>query len=202
MDLFISFSVVVTCIVSSMPSSISLDDTRRCSSQATRPTPNTVSIIPPYVGGFRISPRANLPKKALMNGFSESTTITCFAPSKRRASSHRTSPTTIPSVELSIKKPTAVTVNTSNGSISSPVLLSTDCENPLTAAIMTNQMDATLHLYMLSANAEPLDDVHLTSQMKNPIDMKNGAKRAAITPSAVELNTVAVIVTKTARCDE
>jgi hypothetical protein len=60
-------------------------------------------------------------------------------------------------------------------------------------AIIANQIDAMLHLNMLSANALPFDTDHFTSQMKKPSDMKNGASRAAITPSVVGENTVAVM---------
>jgi hypothetical protein len=61
-------------------------------------------------------------------------------------------------------------------------------------AIIANQIDATLHLYMFKAKADPELDVHLMSQMKNPRDMKNGARRAAMTPSTVDEKAVAIIL--------
>lgn len=47
---------------------------------------------------------------------------------------------------------------------------------------------------MFKAKADPELDVHLMSQMKNPRDMKNGARRAAMTPSTVGEKTVAIIL--------
>ena len=58
---------------------------------------------------------------------------------------------------------------------------------------MTNPSDAVRHLYMLSAKAEPPDAVHLVSQMKKPIVMNSGARRAAMTPSAVGEKTTTII---------
>ena len=66
-------------------------------------------------------------------------------------------------------------------------------EKPRMKHIIVNPIDAVRHLYMLRANADPPDDVHLTSHMKKPIVINNGARRAAITPSAVGENTTNVI---------
>mmetsp|Transcript_23337 Transcript_23337/g.43006 ORF Transcript_23337/g.43006 Transcript_23337/m.43006 type:complete len:282 (-) Transcript_23337:347-1192(-) len=129
----------------------------RCSSQATTPTPMTVRTIPPQAGAFNISSNPSRPKIAAAKGLRESITITCLAPRRRRASNHKTSPTMIPRVELSTKYPTLVTVNTS-----SPA----DIANPRTRHMMMNPIDATLHLYMFSANADAPEEVHRQSHIK------------------------------------
>mmetsp|Transcript_2782 Transcript_2782/g.5921 ORF Transcript_2782/g.5921 Transcript_2782/m.5921 type:complete len:289 (-) Transcript_2782:113-979(-) len=155
----------------------------RCSSQTTTPTPITVRAIPPQAGGFNISSNATRPKIAAANGLRESITITCLAPKMRNASNHRTSPTTIPRVELSTKNPTLVIVKTD----------SPDIAKPRTKHMMMKPIDATLHLYMFSANADAPEEVQRQSHMKNPSDMKNGARRAARMPSAVGENILTVM---------
>ena len=47
---------------------------------------------------------------------------------------------------------------------------------------------------LFKAKADAPLFVHLTSQMKNPNDMKNGASNAASIPSAVDENILTVII--------
>mmetsp|Transcript_3247 Transcript_3247/g.5674 ORF Transcript_3247/g.5674 Transcript_3247/m.5674 type:complete len:92 (-) Transcript_3247:64-339(-) len=56
-------------------------------------------------------------------------------------------------------------------------------EKPRIRHIIINPIDAVRHLYMFRAKADPPG--HLTSHMKKPIVINNGARRAAMTPSAV-----------------
>mmetsp|Transcript_21662 Transcript_21662/g.33033 ORF Transcript_21662/g.33033 Transcript_21662/m.33033 type:complete len:94 (+) Transcript_21662:2532-2813(+) len=70
-------------------------------------------------------------------------------------------------------------------------------EKPRIRHIIINPIDAVRHLYMFRAKADPPDAVHLTSHMKKPIVINNGARRAAMTPSAVGENTTTTMLDET-----
>jgi uncharacterized protein (DUF2267 family) len=96
-------------------------------------------------------------------------------------------------VELKVKNPIDCTLKT---------LEDPRCENPRIAATIANQIEATLHLNIFSANADPPETVHRISQMKNPRDMNRGANNAAMTPSTVDENTVTTIAWDELTSDE